>query len=540
MNSDKSNIHKEQTKHPNTRSSNSQQIDEDARLAAQLAEENDESPNRDCTSDSALAALLQRQFDIEYNRQIDWEEARRNGQSKVGVSLNKFKRNSSLNHNDSQSIVDDDDNDYDNVNDDCDSSYGRLEDDTDSVCHDVFEQCKLKQRSHMVGRAGFVIDQDGNIITKHDIPTSSRKNMCKLMESKTDIQTGDGGAKKDNFMLTNYVYNRLKDHSKKNSRRASKKEFDKKERDNTIASMSELHSSRLNPATKIIIDSLMASYRIEKMNGVIGHGKESTVFHAVGLDHDGEPNQDIALKIYKSDINIAFKTRDSYNKSKCPSYKFDKPKSKNDSLNKWAEKGYKNLKLLRKANINCPEPILLRKNVLIMSFLGSGSSPSPRLKDVHLSEKQMKESYSQVIDIMYRMYRECDLIHGDLSEYNLLWHKNNLFVIDVSQSMSSTHPMANNFLYRDCENLYEFYKKSGLNEELIMDPKTLFTHVSGKSLDNKNVELWCKIQDFPCNERIMRENEKDLVDMSKEHEGSDNFVQMMKSVNLCNEVHVKE
>ena len=33
------------------------------------------------------------------------------------------------------------------------------------------------------------------------------------------------------------------------------------------------------------------------------------------------------------------------------------------------------------------------------------------------------------------MYHECNLVHGDLSEYNLLWHENRPIIIDVSQSV---------------------------------------------------------------------------------------------------------
>ena len=33
------------------------------------------------------------------------------------------------------------------------------------------------------------------------------------------------------------------------------------------------------------------------------------------------------------------------------------------------------------------------------------------------------------------MYVKCKLVHADLSEYNMLWYKNVLYIIDVSQSV---------------------------------------------------------------------------------------------------------
>jgi RIO1 family len=49
--------------------------------------------------------------------------------------------------------------------------------------------------------------------------------------------------------------------------------------------------------------------------------------------------------------------------------------------------------------------------------------------------------------------RDCRLVHGDLSEYNLLYHQGKLYVIDVSQSMEQDHPHALDFLRMDCRSV---------------------------------------------------------------------------------------
>lgn len=488
---------------------------DDASVAAKLAED-DVRRDRDCTNDAALALILQKQFDLEYDNHLKKEESRLNGSSKVGLSLDKYRRSGSLYLAGTNLDADFDDT-LSNSEYDCD------EENFDSrVAWDVFEESEMKRRSRMMGRSGFVLDEDGNMITKHDIPTSSRKNMCRLMELKTEIQTGDAGATKDDFKITNYVYNHLKVHSKRSSRRASQRMFDKKERENA-AILQDIQSCKMSDATRAIMDGLLVSFKIEKLNGVIGHGKESTILHATGRDHDDNPGQEVAVKIFKSNSNMAFKTRDTYNKSKCPSYKFDKPKSKNDSLNKWAERGFKNLKLLRKANINCPDAISLKKHVLVMTFLGMDACPSPQLREANLDQLQMRRSYEQSIEIMERMYKDCNLIHGDLSEYNLIWHNEKLFVIDVSQSMFSSHPNANLFLYRDCKNILDFFRKAGLTD--ILDEKELFSQICGKDLNAKDVELWSKIEDFPKNEKLMQRDER----ADRNYERADSFTQMLES-----------
>ena len=76
---------------------------------------------------------------------------------------------------------------------------------------------------------------------------------------------------------------------------------------------------------------------------------------------------------------------------------------------------------------------------------------------------------------MCTMYEKCNLIHADLSEYNMLWHENNLYFIDVSQSVEPRHPHALEFLYRDCRNVTSFFEKFGVE---VLSAENLFNDVS--------------------------------------------------------------
>merc|ERR1719230_1045442 len=57
------------------------------------------------------------------------------------------------------------------------------------------------------------------------------------------------------------------------------------------------------------------------------------------------------------------------------------------------------------------------------------------------------------------MTQECKLVHGDLSEYNMLYHDGELHIIDVSQSVERDHPQALDFLKRDCVNVNRFFSQ---------------------------------------------------------------------------------
>lgn len=86
------------------------------------------------------------------------------------------------------------------------------------------------------------------------------------------------------------------------------------------------------------------------------------------------------------------------------------------------------------------------------------------------------------------MYQKCKLIHADLSEYNMLWHDNKVWFIDVSQSVEPFHPHALEFLYRDCTNVVEFFTKCGVPD--VLTAQGLFNEVTQLDI------LTCAEQDF--------------------------------------------
>lgn len=88
---------------------------------------------------------------------------------------------------------------------------------------------------------------------------------------------------------------------------------------------------------------------------------------------------------------------------------------------------------------------------------------------------EMKQAYLDIVRIMRMLYQECRLVHADLSEYNLLYYKNELVVIDVSQSVEHDHPMSLEFLRRDCINVNDFFNK---NDICILTTKYLFDFIT--------------------------------------------------------------
>jgi RIO kinase 1 len=106
------------------------------------------------------------------------------------------------------------------------------------------------------------------------------------------------------------------------------------------------------------------------------------------------------------------------------------------------------------------------------------------LKDAVFNDTKAEELYFQMVKIMRKLYQECHLIHADLSEYNLLFFKGLVYVIDVSQSVEHDHPHALEFLRTDCVNVNAFFSRRGAR---VLRLRDLFEYVTAKHLPVNDV-----------------------------------------------------
>jgi RIO kinase 1 len=265
----------------------------------------------------------------------------------------------------------------------------------------------------------------------------------------------------------------------------------------------------LDPRTRMILFKLLSRGFLEKVDGCLSTGKEANVYYAkagkqkpIATPSDSSTTTssstatdtvntadkervvtEYAIKIYKTSI-LVFKDRDKYVSGEHRWRKGYCKSNPRKMVKVWAEKEMRNYRRIYQAGIPTPQPVLLKSHVLLMEFLGSDGWPSPRLKDVTLTEKRLREAYVQTVRIMRHMYHRCKLVHGDLSEYNLLWHDNQVYVIDVSQSVETDHPSALDFLRKDAANVNDYFRKVGrLN---VMTTRQLFEFVTAPLGNDSN------------------------------------------------------
>nr|CAD7426731.1 unnamed protein product [Timema monikensis] len=235
----------------------------------------------------------------------------------------------------------------------------------------------------------------------------------------------------------------------------------------------------MDPRTRMILFKLLNRGTIASINGCISTGKEANVYHATS-----KSGEDRAIKIYKTSILI-FKDRDKYVSGE---FRFRRGYCRHNPrkmVRTWAEKEMRNLVRMFTAGMSVPEPILLRSHVLLMDFIGKDGWPAPKLKDVDLSTSKACKLYRDTIMMMWTMYNKCKLVHADLSEFNMLYHNSQIYIIDVSQSVEHDHPHALEFLRKDCTNITEFFKRK---EVATMTIKELFDFITDPTIREINIE----------------------------------------------------
>ncbi len=212
--------------------------------------------------------------------------------------------------------------------------------------------------------------------------------------------------------------------------------------------------------TLMTIYDFMTGGYIDAVHYPISTGKEGNVFYAT--DEDGEA---MALKIFRTSTST-FK--------RVAKYVEGDPRFRGVTGNRWkmiyawVNKEFRNMVRYSEAGIPVPEPITFDKNCLLMEFIGDENGPAPQLRDVVLEDPT--ETYDEVVSFIIDGWQEAHLVHGDLSEYNILMQDGQPIMIDVGQAMTADHYNAKELLERDIRNINRFFRNRGAD---VIDDATI-------------------------------------------------------------------
>ncbi|MFC6731392.1 serine/threonine-protein kinase Rio1 [Haladaptatus sp. DYSN1] len=215
-------------------------------------------------------------------------------------------------------------------------------------------------------------------------------------------------------------------------------------------------------ATLAALYKLVQDGYIDAFGGPISTGKEANVYLADG------PDGEIAVKVYLINTSNFRQMRD---------YLEGDPRfegignQKRQVVMAWVKKEFANLRRAKEAGVRVPNPIAVERNVLVMEYLGQGDDRARRLGEVHIENPET--AFEVVREYMRRLY-DSGLVHGDLSEYNIVVHEGELTIIDLGQAVTVHHPNSRDFLERDCRNIANFFARQGVDT----DGTSLLAHVT--------------------------------------------------------------
>ncbi|MDD2644093.1 MAG: serine protein kinase RIO [Methanobacteriaceae archaeon] len=192
---------------------------------------------------------------------------------------------------------------------------------------------------------------------------------------------------------------------------------------------------------------------LDILNGAISTGKEANVLK--GIKDDGSI---IAVKIYR--ITTSDFKKMHYYIDGDPRFNV-KSTNKRQLIKAWVNKEYRNLNRLYENGVNVPKPIVALDNVLLLEFIGNDQG-EPAKTARYDPPEDPTDFYERLLLEMDRFINKSNLIHGDLSTFNIMNFNQNPVIIDVSQSVVRDHPIAKELLLRDIKNISTEFNKLGV------------------------------------------------------------------------------
>jgi len=198
---------------------------------------------------------------------------------------------------------------------------------------------------------------------------------------------------------------------------------------------------------------------IDEVIGQLMSGKEATVY----VVRCGDSTR--CAKVYKDAKQRSFRQATSYRDGrKVKSSRQARAMEKGTRYGRaMQEEAWQNAEVdalfrLANAGVRVPHPYICTDGVLLMELVVDGSGHvAPRLNDVDMTEVGALEMHARLLNQVVRMLC-AGVIHGDLSEYNILLAADGPVIIDLPQAVDAAgNNEAASMLKRDVDNLASYF-----------------------------------------------------------------------------------
>lgn len=128
----------------------------------------------------------------------------------------------------------------------------------------------------------------------------------------------------------------------------------------------------------------------------------------------------------------------------------------------WMGREWEHLGIAHAAGADVPRPVATRSRTILMEYVGDGEGPAPQLKDLHPGPDEARRIFQRLrwnVEVLLRS----NLVHGDLSPYNVLIRDEGLTIIDLPQAVDArTNRNARDLLLRDLRNVGRYFERHGV------------------------------------------------------------------------------
>jgi RIO kinase 1 len=207
------------------------------------------------------------------------------------------------------------------------------------------------------------------------------------------------------------------------------------------------------------IQPLVDDGLIDEVISQLMSGKEATVF----MVRCGDEIR--CAKVYKEANKRSFKKaaqyqegRKSRNSRRARAMEKGSKYGRNQQEEAWQNAEVDALYTVAEAGVRVPHPFGCFEGVLLMELItDEAGDVAPRLNDVIMSTEQATEDHEVVISYIVRMLC-AGIVHGDLSEFNILVDEYGPVIIDLPQAVdASANNNAKAMLMRDVDNITNYY-----------------------------------------------------------------------------------
>jgi RIO kinase 1 len=211
------------------------------------------------------------------------------------------------------------------------------------------------------------------------------------------------------------------------------------------------------------LSALEATGVIVDVVGALKSGKEAAVY-VCRADRKKAGTDLVAAKLYHSRQRRDFRNASAYDDGRqflderiARAVRGKTGFGREAEFGRWVYREWERLNQLHQAGVAVPRPIAVSGSVIVMEFIGDLKGAAPQLKDVSLSSAQATAAFRW---LMYdvELMLGANVVHGDLSPYNILWWKDRATIIDLPQAVDPRfNRSARMLLDRDIANVCKYF-----------------------------------------------------------------------------------